>query len=102
MPRKRKKPEVLSVIHFDTIDFIGLSVAYTEKMELAMSGTKVVYGVNNRNSEGNPVSTTQVEIPWEDVPAKLKTELKSVHKRILAHAEREGHIGEGTDRDDLD
>ncbi len=101
MPRARNTPEPKKVAHYDTIDIIGLQIAYDSNMQFSAPATELIYGVTDRDAAGSPIENKTVSIPWGDLPESSRKMLKTLFNKVIAHAEKNGHIGEGTDSNDI-
>ena len=101
MPRTRTTPTPIKTAHYDTIDIMVLQIAYDSNLQVSLPNTKFSYGITNRDAAGWPVNEVSVEIPWGELPPSVKTDLRSIFDKALLDAENKGHMGEGTDGNDI-
>ena len=101
MPRTRTTPEALKTAHYDTIDLLGVQIAYNSNMEASAAGTEFIYSFSHRDAAGEVIESYQEKIPWGDLPGPVKTILRDLYSKALQDAEIKGHLGAGTDENDL-
>lgn len=101
MTRTRTVPGTSPAITQDTIESVVLVIGRSVDGTINSTYTKLEYNIANRLADGTIVSRpkeTQVLSAWT---AALQTGVEAMYDAILVDAEAKGHIGAGTDTDDL-
>lgn len=101
MTRTRTVPGTSPDITQDTIESVVLVIGRSVDGTINSTYTKLEYNIANRLADGTIVSRpkeTQALAAWT---AALQIGVEAMYDAILVDAEAKGHIGAGTDTDDL-
>jgi len=101
MARTRTTPVVTRSIVTDTVERFGLVIDRRQDGSIINRNVRLTYQIANRDDAGEPVNYITERLRFSDVGANTRKTLRDLHDAILAHAEAQGHIGAGTDDDEL-
>lgn len=100
MARVRATPATLPAISKDLIVGFKVDINYSEGANPVFEGVDFSYMFRHVDETGKVVTEGSRTAAFQDLPASMKSDLRSLYQRILAIAENQGDIGAGVDEED--
>lgn len=94
-------PEVLETVTRKAITHWSCQISYNLDGTPDTDNIYFEYIVSEFNSLGEGVNQEVARVDFSGWPVAFKTDVKSVHNKVINHAKSSGYIGTGTDSDDM-
>lgn len=103
MARNRTTPTDLPTVTITTDRILNFGVVMEYNADGSPNTDSIVfqYEIEHVDSNGKRTGIAVERIAFADWTTAVKTDLKAIRDKVLVDAENKGHIGAGTDSDDL-